>query len=121
MARFRLSALARADLAHILATSAERWGIEGRRRYAAMLSAAMRNVSTDPTGRLTRDRTEFSSGIRSFHIRHARSDGPDSKVKRPVHVLYYRSIRPGLVEIVRVLHERMEPSRHVSAVSENKD
>jgi hypothetical protein len=33
-------------------------------------------------------------------------------VRRPVHVLFYRVVRPGLVEIVRVLHERMEPSRH---------
>lgn len=50
MARFRLAGPAQADLANILATSAERWGTEGRRRY--------------------------------------------------------------LIEIVRVLHERMEPRRH---------
>jgi toxin ParE1/3/4 len=30
-----------------------------------------------------------------------------------VHVLYYRVLAPGLIEIVRVLHERMEPSRHL--------
>jgi len=30
-----------------------------------------------------------------------------------VHVLYYRTAAPGLIEIVRVLHERMEPSRHI--------
>ena len=40
MARFRLSRLAQADLAQILAVSAERWGAEGRRRYAAVLGAA---------------------------------------------------------------------------------
>ncbi len=50
MARFRLSRLAQADLARILAISAERWGIEGRRRYAAMLAAAMRKVAADPEG-----------------------------------------------------------------------
>jgi toxin ParE1/3/4 len=41
-------------------------------------------------------------------------------VRRPVHVLYYRLIRPGLVEIVRVLHERMEPSRHIGADLKNE-
>ena len=30
----------------------------------------------------------------------------------PVHVIFSRADEPGLVEIVRVLHERMEPSRH---------
>jgi toxin ParE1/3/4 len=36
-------------------------------------------------------------------------------VTGPVHVLYYRVVRPNLVEIVRVLHVRMEPSRHLGA------
>ncbi len=35
-----------------------------------------------------------------------------------VHVLFYRVVRPGLAEIVRVLHERMEPSRHFGAQPE---
>jgi len=39
----------------------------------------------------------------------------------PVHMLYYRVIQPGLVEIVRVLHERMEPSRHFGATPEDED
>jgi len=31
----------------------------------------------------------------------------------PVHVIFYRALSPGLIEIVRVLHERMEPGRHI--------
>jgi toxin ParE1/3/4 len=34
------------------------------------------------------------------------------KVRRPVHVLYYRVAQKGVIGIVRVLHERMEPSQH---------
>ena len=115
MARFRLSLLARADLAQILATSAERWGTEGKRRYAAVLAAGMRKVAAEPEGSATRGRLELSRGIRSFHLRHARAGKSGAQVKGPVHVLYYRVVRPGLVEIVRVLHERMEPSRHLGA------
>ena len=37
---------------------------------------------------------------------------------KPVHVLFYRVLKSGLVEIVRVLHERMEPSRHIDAQPE---
>jgi len=61
------------------------------------------------------------TGVRSFHVRyvrHARSDDPDIKVRRPVHVLYYRVARRGLIEIVRVLHERMEASRHLGEPGE---
>jgi toxin ParE1/3/4 len=104
--------LPRADLAQILATSAENWGVEGRRRYAKVLAAAMRKVAAEPEGPTTRDRSELSRGVRSFQLRNTRIDDPEAKVRRPVHVLDYRPVRPGLIEIVRVLHERMEPSRH---------
>ena len=109
MARFRVAQPAQNDLANILAASAERWGTEGRRRYARLLAAAMHLVAANPEGPLTQARHELSSGLRSLHVRHVRLT---AKVKKPVHILYYRAIQPGLIEIVRVLHERMEPSRH---------
>src|SRR5436309_3322373 len=114
MARFRLSLPARADVTNILATSIERWGFEGRRRYAALLIAAMRKVAADPQGPLTRDRSELLAGVRSFHLKHAHTGDPDDIVRSPAHVLYYRVKQPGLIEIVSVLHERMEPGWFVS-------
>jgi toxin ParE1/3/4 len=113
MAQYRVSRLARADIARILVTSAETWGTEGRQRYAALLAAAMRQAASDPEGRLTRDRGELLRGMRSLHLRHVRVADAANRVKRPVHSLYYRAIAPGLVQIVRVLHERMEPSLHL--------
>jgi|SRR5579864_5167448 len=113
MARFRLSLLAQADVAQILDTSAELWGSQGRRRYETLLAAGMRKVAAEPEGPMTRDRSDLSRGIRSLHLRHARVDAAETKVRRPVHVLYYRVIRWRVVEIVRVLHERTEPSRHI--------
>jgi toxin ParE1/3/4 len=112
MGRFRISQPAQSDLANILATSAERWGTEGRRRYALLLGAAMRIVAANPVGPLSQTRNELSPGLRSFHLRHARATAPQAKVKKPSHVLYYRAIQPGVIEVVRVLHERMEPSRY---------
>lgn len=112
MARFRLSGPAKADLARILAASVARWGAPSRRRYAALLATAMRRIAADPTEPTTADRRELHPRLRSFHIRHARAG---EGVKNPVHVLYYREAAPGLIEIVRVLHERMEPSRHMGS------
>ena len=121
MVRFRLSRLAEADLAYILATSEERWGPEVRRRYAALLAAAMRKAAGDPEGPTTRDRRQLSPGLRSFHARHARHDDPKAKVKQPVHVLYYRAVASDLIEVVRVLHERVEPTLHIGAGLEGND
>lgn len=113
MARFRLSLPAQADLSRILETSAERWGADGRRRYAVLLAAAMRLVANEPATPLARDRSDLLRGVRSFHVRHARSRMSSDKVKAPVHIVYYRIVEPELVEIVRVLHEHMEPGRHI--------
>jgi toxin ParE1/3/4 len=113
MARFRLARPAERDLGNILATSAAQWGEDARRRYAACLVSAMREVALRPHGPLTRSRTELGAGLRSFHIGRTRNAGHRPTVKRPVHILYYRLAQDGVIEIVRVLHDRMDPSRHV--------
>ncbi len=120
MARYRLSRLAEADLTHILTTSEERWGADARRRYTAMLATAIRKVAAEPDGPATRERAELSPGVRSLHVRHAHGGDPGTKVRRPVHIIYYRLLAPELIEIVRVLHERMEPSRQVGTAANDK-
>jgi toxin ParE1/3/4 len=112
MARFRLARPAQIDLANILSVSAERWGVEGRQRYAAVLADAIRQVAAEPGGPLSKRRPDLRSGIRSFHVRYARRSAEGAKVGRPVHVLYYRVAQDGVIEVVRVLHEKMDPSRH---------
>jgi toxin ParE1/3/4 len=116
VARFRVSKLAQSDLARILATGECRWGPEGRHRYAALIEAAMRQVADEPEGAATRDRNALRRGTRSLHLRYIRRGTSEAEVKNPVHILYYRSVHPELVEIIRVLHERMDPGRHVGAM-----
>jgi len=111
--RYRLTRSAKADLAAILRTSEQRHGRDARIRYAALILAAVRRVAADPRGAATADRGELWPGLRSLHLRHSRAESHEARVASPVHVLYYRAVEPGVVEIVRVLHERMEPSRHV--------
>ena len=121
MARFRLARPAQIDLANILATSAERWGAGGRQRYAAVLAAAMRQVADQPEGPLTKKRPELRSGIRSFHVRYARRSPEGATVWKVVHLLYYRVAEESVIEIIRVLHERMEPSRHLDELPTGGD
>jgi len=110
MARFRLSAPAQVELAAILETSLDRWGEEARARYAALLAAAMQKIAANPDGPTTKDRSDLAAGLRGFHIRHARGR---LDVESPVHVIFYRSGASGWIDVVRVLHERMDTTRHL--------
>lgn len=118
MARYRLTKSAKGDIDSILRTSEERHGHDVRIRYAALILAAMRRIAEEPEGRLTSDRGGLRPGNRSFHIRHSRDESREAPVANPVRAIFYRVIQPGLVEIVRVLHERMEAGRHIGAHSE---
>lgn len=115
MARYQLSEPAKGDIAAILRRSEELHGKEARIRYRACLTAAMRRVAAAPEGRSTVDRGELDPGIRSFHIRHSREESREAPVANPAHVIFYRVLQGGIVEIVRVLHDRMEPRSHVGA------
>jgi toxin ParE1/3/4 len=117
MPRYRLSDPAKADIAAVLRTSETTYGMEARIRYRALLTAAMRRVAAAPLGLSTVDRSELSTGVRGFHIRHSRNESREAPVGDPVHVIFYRALGPGLIEIVRVLHERMEPSRHIGPIA----
>jgi toxin ParE1/3/4 len=117
MARYRLSDPAKADIASVLRTSDTMHGGEARIRYRGLLTAALRYIAADPVGLSTVDQSEFFAGLRSLHIRHCRTESREAPVGHPVHVIFYRAVEPGLIEIVRVLHERMEPSRHVDLES----
>jgi len=78
----------------------------------------MRRIVAEPQGLSTVDRSELFAGIRSLHIRRSRSESREAPVGDPAHVIFYRAAGPGLIEIVRVLHERMQPSRHIGFTDE---
>jgi toxin ParE1/3/4 len=60
--------------------------------------------------RLTKSaRGDIGSILRASEERHGR----DARARYSVHVIFYRVVQPGIVEIVRVLHDRMEPRRHL--------
>ena len=119
MARYRLTKSAKGDIGSILKTSEERYGRDARTRYAALILAALRRVAEAPEGRSTLDLGELRPGLRSFHIRHSRDESREPSVANPVHVIFYRVISPRLVEIVRVLYDRMEPGRHIGPPSKS--
>lgn len=119
-AQYRLTASAKADITALLKESASQHGLDARDRYAALILAALRRVAKAPEGHSTSARPDLRPDIRSFHIRHSRNESHEAPVGNPVHVIFYRAIEPGLIEIVRVLHDRMEPTLHMELENTNK-
>ena len=109
MTRLRISGPARADLRDLLAASRAMLGDDGEARYAATLAAAMRMIAAAPEGPNTKDRDDLLPGLRALHARRVRGL---HGVRTPVHVIYFR-LKAETIEVVRILHERMDPTMHV--------
>src|SRR5205823_1174819 len=111
--RYKYTRTAHSDIEGILRYTAGRLGTLQRRRYAELIDRAASMVAAAPMQRGSRLRDEVASGVRSFHIEiAARRHGAGA------HVLYYipgelDDGRDGII-ILRVLHDRMDPARHIT-------
>jgi plasmid stabilization system protein ParE len=46
-------------------------------------------------------------------LRHVRTRDKDARVEAPVHAIYFQYVGANDVEILRILHERMDPALHI--------
>jgi len=114
MARYRLSAAAQTDLIDILAWTHEHFGDAARKRYEALIVAALRDVSAQPDRPGSIERPELGDGVRSWHLHLSRERGRTDSgiVRRPRHFLIYRT-ETDVTVVGRVLHDAMELARHL--------
>ena len=93
--QFRVSRAASQDLLRIGRFTERRWGKARRNHYLGQLDEAFALIAeNDSIGKICDD---ISSGYRKF---------PEGS-----HVVYYRVT--DIVEIIRILHERMEPDSYL--------
>lgn len=97
MSRYLLSPAARADLEQIWDYTHEHWGVEQAEAYLSELVRAMQRASANPV--IGRACDDIRPGYR----------------KLPVgsHVVFYRTTDEGAVDVVRILHRRMDVDRHL--------
>ncbi|RAN76059.1 plasmid stabilization protein ParE [Bacillus sp. SRB_336] len=114
MAGYRLTHTAQPDIVAILAWTDDQFGEEARSRYQTLIATAIRDASS-PTGAVAHTpRPELGDDVISWHLAQSRTHAPGTAVGLPRHFLICR--REGdLAVIGRVLHEAMEPRRHVDA------
>jgi len=96
VARFRISKAAKRDLVEIAKYTRTRWGDEQRVRYLTQLDARFQWIARNP------EREIASDDIKAEYWRSAEGR----------HVIFYRISTHG-VDIIRILHCRMLPKRHL--------
>lgn len=115
MARFIISPAAAEDIESILAWTDEQLGEQARLRYEALLIQAIIDVAEKPDRAGSRDRVEIAISVRTYHLSYSRKRVANKmgRVKKPRHLLLYRTRRDDDVEIARVLHDSMDLERHL--------
>lgn len=96
MKSFRLTPAAQRDLSEIWDFTRERWDIQQAETYISEMRAAIERVAEKPAR--GRDCDEIRPGYRRYAI--------------GSHVVFYVETE-GTVDVIRLLHQRMDPSRHV--------
>ena len=105
--RVRLGAAAEVDFANILRWTNENFGARQSRVYRDSLVQAIGELADGPDVAGSKARDEIMRGLRTLHV--ARRD------RRASHFLMYRAAPNSTIEIVRILHDRMDLRRHVPA------
>ena len=110
-----LAPAAEADLAEILAWSAEAFGDAARRRYAALIVQAIGDLAADPARAGAKTRPEIAADVHTYHLAHSRNRVPPDagRVITPRHFLIFRLRGGSALEIVRVLHDSMDLAGHL--------
>jgi toxin ParE1/3/4 len=97
VSRYLLSPAAQADLEQIWGYTHDRWGVDQAEEYLRELQRAIERAAANQ--RIDRACDEIRPGYR--------------KLPAGSHLLFYRVNAEGVIDVVRVLHQRMDVDRHL--------
>lgn len=95
MPSYRLSPLAEEDLFKIISSTIESWGNAQAKIYAQSIDAALLKLAQYPD--FGRERSDVYDGAKSFPVEK--------------HIVFYQISDNG-IDVARILHQRMDPSKH---------
>jgi toxin ParE1/3/4 len=108
-----LSGAAEADLRQIVRWTAQQFGSAQVIAYGQLLRDALKALEAGPNIIGARRRDEIGAGYRTLHIARNR--------RRARHFILFRvvgSAEERVIRVVRILHEAMDPARHLSGEEE---
>lgn len=98
MPSFTLTNMAKADVKEIALYTQEQWGRDQRDEYLTMLDACFHQLAANPLK--GKDCSDIRNGYR--------------KLNAGSHVIFYRQMLNASIEIVRILHGRMDIETQLS-------
>ena len=110
----RLTAAAAADFREILRWTVAQFGEAQARVYAETLSAALSDLAAGPAVIGARERNDIAKGLCTLHV--AR------KNRKGRHFVMFRIGRNRgreVIEVLRLLHDAMDPERHLPPADQN--
>jgi len=96
VSRYRLTPAAQGDLSSIWDFTQERWGVRQAETYVDEIRAAIERIADEPHRGRACD--EIREGYRRYSI--------------GSHLLFFVERADG-VDVIRILHQRMDPTRHL--------
>jgi toxin ParE1/3/4 len=101
---------AKADIAQILVWSDDHFGSAARKRYQALIGAAIYDLAQNPYRLGSVDRPEIAAGCRTYHLSHSRRRAARQgfKVKAPRHFIVYRIGAGATLHVARILHDSID-------------
>lgn len=103
--RVRLSITADHDLASILHWTTQAFGPKQARDYQQTIIQAVRALGEGPDLPGSNARGQVRAGIRTLRVARRGRAGR--------HVLVYRVVDDGLIQVLRILHDAMDMTRHL--------
>jgi toxin ParE1/3/4 len=117
VAKLQFARRAKRDIGALLDWSEERFGPLARRRYEALIDAALQDIANDASRAGSTGLIILGRRVRLYHLRHSRNRArvDEGVVQSPRHVVVYRLAPHDTVIILRVLHDSMDLTRHLDA------
>ena len=97
MPKLTLAPLAREDIKALGRYTQKTWGVVQRDRYLGQLAQVLDRLAAGQQP--AQDRSDLRPGLLSCRFRR--------------HIIFFRRDPAGNVAVLRLLHERMDPDRHV--------
>ncbi|MDE2907302.1 MAG: type II toxin-antitoxin system RelE/ParE family toxin [Acidobacteriota bacterium] len=111
--RVRLSAAAEADFRDILRWTARQFGEAQAGVYHDVLASAIAALADGPDAPGARERDEIASGLMTLHVARGK--------RRGRHLILFRALtarEPPVIDVLRLLHDAMDLTRHVDPVAD---
>lgn len=110
----RIAALAFHDIGDIWIWTVGRFGHTAALRYEMLIDQAIADLADDPARPAAKKRPNLLPGVWFYHLAFSRAHvSGDQAVKSPRHFVMFRHLQPGVIEILRILHDSRDLARHL--------